>query len=188
MDKYTNEAIQNITKKLDWAKWSSDKLLKNKTKPDERHFYFWGFLSSFNQSSNYFSRLVDQLNKSINSEHKCKKCKKYPLNAKDAINYWAKNVLNDDEKKCCRLLLDIRIQNTHDVPVYTDYKLSFESFSDFDKEEFSINGGHIIGEDNEEITVEYKEEIYKFDYLVKHGLASINKLIIYLPKVKDFLS
>jgi hypothetical protein len=178
MDELIKNTINDINEKLGWANRSFDKLKKNRKEKNEIHDNFWAFLTAFQQTWYYYNRLIKELTPNLSKEER----KKLSFSL---INNWKINQLTESERFSWDLLQKLRNDDAHRVPVKANYEIKVVFLTDFDDTVFTDYDGTPFCEDSEEISVIFNEKEYNIEYLAKNGIESINKLIKYLPNIKN---
>ena len=174
MEEIINKTIQDIKDKLEWAKRSLEKLKTNRTDKNEIQDNFWSFLTAFKTIWFYYNRMIEELTPNLSKEKR-----------KDIINNWKSQKLSENEQISWDILHELRNQDTHNVPVKTNYEIRLEILTDYDDAVFTDYDDTPFSADVEVIFVIYNGNEYEIEYLTNNGIECINKLIKYLPNLKN---
>ena len=178
MDKLIKVTIDDINVKLGWAIRSFDKLIANKKNINEIQDNFCSFLTAFQQSWNYYNRLIEELTPELSKE----KRKELSLRV---INDWKVNQLSQNERISWKILQKLRNNDTHRAPVQTNYEIKIVLLTDYDGAIFTDYDGTHFSATSEVIYVIFNNNEYDIEYLAINGIESIKKLIKYLPSIKN---
>ena len=178
MDNYIRNAVNDINVKLDWAIRSFDKLMSNKKDKNEIQDNFWSFLTAFQTSWFYYNRLIKELTPDLSDK------KRKELSVK-VIDFWKSTELSENERISWDILQDLRNEDTHRIPIKTNYEIRIVVFADSDGAILVDSDGAYLTGNSEEIFVIFNGKEFDIEYLAKNGIDSVKKLIEFLPNIKN---
>jgi hypothetical protein len=179
MDNFVRNATNDINVKLDWAIRSFDKLMSNKKDKNEIQDNFWSFLTAFQTPWFYYNRLIKELTPELSDK------KRKELSVK-VINAWKSTELSENERISWDILQDLRNEDTHIIPIKTNYEIKIVVLTDFDDVVLTDYDGTPLISNSEEIFVIFNQKEYGIECLAKNGIESVKKLIEYLPNINNW--
>jgi hypothetical protein len=177
MNNITQNTLEQINTKLEWAIRSIKKIENSNKDKIEIQDNFWSFLTAYQQIWFYFNRWIEIQFPLLKPNER----KEF---AKNMIETWKTTKLDDAERNAWDTLQKLRNHDTHREPIYPEVIEKTIVFHNGQGIVFRNSEGKIFCTKDIKHVVQLDEIEYNVFSLSHYGIIAVKKLIEFIHEIK----